>query len=228
MARGIIYIMTTVVDGIVKIGKAGLYNFEKRMYILEKNGYSNVTGLKRCFAIEVESYDEKEALLHNIFNKSRVSNTELFSIDVNLAIQTLSAFDGKVIYPTDENKEEIFNQATEARESSLIPDGEYYLETKNQHTKENCSGIIVVENGKITLKAGAVFAPTSPKADEKLKEKRKNIILKDNKTTADIECTSPSLAASLICGHPKNGWMVWKNKDDNPIDIYRQKKEEEE
>ena len=38
MARGIIYIMTTVVDGLVKIGKAGLDNFEKRMYILEKNG----------------------------------------------------------------------------------------------------------------------------------------------------------------------------------------------
>ena len=174
MARGIIYIMTTVVDGLIKIGKAGLDNFEKRMYHLEKNGYSNVTGLKRCFAIEVESYDEKEVLLHSIFNKSRVSNTELFSIDVNLAIQTLSAFDGKVIFPTDENKEEIFNKATEARESSLIPDGEYYLETTNQHTKEKCSGTIVVENGKITLKAGAVFAPISPKADEKLKEKRKS------------------------------------------------------
>lgn len=63
MAKGIIYVMTTVVPGLVKIGKTGLNNFEQRMYNLEKNGYSNVVGLKRAFAIEVDDYDEKEALL---------------------------------------------------------------------------------------------------------------------------------------------------------------------
>ena len=35
-------------------------NFEKRMYQLERNGYFNVVGLKRKFAIEVDDYDEKE------------------------------------------------------------------------------------------------------------------------------------------------------------------------
>lgn len=39
MSRGIIYVMTTVVDGLVKIGKTGCDNFEQRMTYLENNGY---------------------------------------------------------------------------------------------------------------------------------------------------------------------------------------------
>ena len=54
MAKGIIYIMETVVPGLIKIGKTGSENFEQRMYSLERNGYNNVVGLKRRFAIEVE------------------------------------------------------------------------------------------------------------------------------------------------------------------------------
>lgn len=38
MARGIIYVMATVVPGLIKIGKTGLDNFDKRMYSLERNG----------------------------------------------------------------------------------------------------------------------------------------------------------------------------------------------
>jgi len=53
MARGIIYIMTSVVPGLIKIGKTGINNFDQRMYQLERHGYSNITGLKREFAIEV-------------------------------------------------------------------------------------------------------------------------------------------------------------------------------
>ena len=79
MAKGIIYVMTTVVPGLIKIGKTGISNFEQRMYNLERNGYSNVVGLKRCFAIEVDDYDEKERLIDEIFSKSRLENTELFA-----------------------------------------------------------------------------------------------------------------------------------------------------
>lgn len=85
MAKGIIYIMTTAVPGLIKIGKTGSANFESRMYNLEHDGYRNVTYLKRAFAIEVEDYDDKEKMLHTIFEKSRVSDTELFALDVNVA-----------------------------------------------------------------------------------------------------------------------------------------------
>lgn len=32
--KGILYVMTTVVDGLVKVGKTDSYNFERRMYLL--------------------------------------------------------------------------------------------------------------------------------------------------------------------------------------------------
>lgn len=43
MAKGIIYIMETVIPGIIKIGKTRTDQFENRMKNLENNGYSNVS-----------------------------------------------------------------------------------------------------------------------------------------------------------------------------------------
>lgn len=124
MSKGVLYVMTTVVDGLIKIGKTGTANFEQRMYNLESNGYRNVVGLQRKFAIEVEDYDDKEALLHNIFSKSQVPGTELFALDVNLVVQLLSSFEGRVIYPKTETKDEIFDEAAEKTAATLDPSGQ--------------------------------------------------------------------------------------------------------
>lgn len=131
MAIGIIYIMSTVVPGLIKIGKTGIDNFERRMYNLERHGYNNVVGLKREFAIEVNDYDEKEKLLDDIFSKSRVLNSELFALDLDLVIQLLSSFEGRQVYPVDRTKETTFDEATKARAVKVdwekVPDGYYYL-----------------------------------------------------------------------------------------------------
>ena len=134
MAKGIIYVMTTVVPGLIKIGKTGTDNYESRMYQLERNGYFNVVGLKRKFAIEVEDYDEKETLIHELFSKSKIQNTELFAIDVDLVVQLLSSLEGTQIFPKTISKEEVFSIVSdEVQRSSpsidklLIPNGLYYL-----------------------------------------------------------------------------------------------------
>lgn len=72
MSTGVLYVMSTVVSGLIKIGKTTTDRFDGRMYELEHNGYRNVTGLRRRFAIEVEDYDEKERMLDDIFSKARV------------------------------------------------------------------------------------------------------------------------------------------------------------
>ena len=38
----------------------------------------------------------------------------------------------------------------------------------------------------------------------------------------DAVCKSPSTAGWIVLGHANNGWFVWKNKNGNPIDVYRQ------
>lgn len=162
MAKGIIYAMTTVVPGLVKIGKTGCGNFEQRMYNLERNGYFNVVGLKRRFAIEVEDYDEKEALLDEIFSKSRVPGSELFALDIDLVIQLLSSLEGKQVYPEEETKEDAFNQATEQRSFkdgwSRIPDGEYTMSRKIKGVG-TAEAVMVVGGGKFTVRAGARCMP---------------------------------------------------------------------
>lgn len=120
MSKGIIYLMTTAVSGLVKIGKTGSNNYQERMRFLEANGYYNIAGLKRFFAIELEDYDDKESLLHDIFSKHQVGNSELFALDQDIVRQLLLSFEGRVIYPEKTNKEKNFDEISAARKQGAL------------------------------------------------------------------------------------------------------------
>lgn len=47
MAKGIVYICSTAIPGLIKIGKTSSDEYETRMKTLKDNGYRNCTGLKR-------------------------------------------------------------------------------------------------------------------------------------------------------------------------------------
>ena len=100
--KGIVYIMNTAVSGLIKIGKTGSQNYGERMRYLEGNGYHNVSGLKRFFAIELDDYDDKESLLHELVK------------------QLLLAFDGKVVYPKHIDKEREFDEVTQSRKQGAL------------------------------------------------------------------------------------------------------------
>lgn len=68
--------------------------------------------------MELEDYDDKESLLHEIFSKHQVGNSELFALDQDLVRQLLLSFDGFVIYPDKVNKEKEFDVVTAARKRS--------------------------------------------------------------------------------------------------------------
>ena len=221
MATGVIYIMSTVVPGLIKIGKTGVDNFESRMYNLERHGYNNVVGLKREVAIEVDDYDEKEKLLDDIFSKSRVLNSELFALDLDLVVQLLSSFEGKQVYPVDRSKEITFDEATKARAVKVdwekVPDGYYYL----NETKKGF-GIITatmkVEGGMFIVLKGSTCAPTKA---EWMPDARKSALIENDILIEDVSCNSPSTAGWVVLGYANNGWTVWKNELGDSIDIYR-------
>ena len=231
MANGIIYIMTTAVPGLIKIGKTGSKNFEQRMYNLEHDGYRNVTALKRTFAIEVDDYDAKEALLHTIFEKSQVSDTELFALDVNVAIQLLSSFEGKVVYPKTETKEEIFTGATENTHGKLIPNGTYTFKRKKKSDNKTVHATAVVNNGRWTLLRGSVLGMAEDMGvSQKAKRTRAELPLDSNGKLLDDyelgEC-SPSHAGTVVMNQSNNGWSDWHDVDGQPVDIYRSHEEEQ-
>lgn len=91
--------MTTAINGLVKIGKTSTDRFEARMQYLESNGYSNITGLQRLVAIEVDNYHKKELLLHEVFSKHCIGRSEFFALDEYLIQRLLLALDGTQIYP---------------------------------------------------------------------------------------------------------------------------------
>ena len=221
MAIGIIYIMSTVVPGLIKIGKTGIDNFERRMYNLERHGYNNVVGLKREFAIELDDYDEKEKLLDDIFSKSRVLNSELFALDLDLVIQLLSSFEGRQVYPVDRTKETTFDEATKARAVKVdwekVPDGYYYLnETRKGFGVVTAT--MKVEDGMFTVLKGSICAPTK---SEWMPDARKNALIENDTLLEDVSCNSPSTAGWVVLGNANNGWTVWKNESGDSIDIYR-------
>lgn len=228
MAKGIIYVMTTAVPGLIKIGKTGSNNFEQRMYNLEHDGYRNVAALKRLFAIEVEDYDEKELLLDLIFSKSRLENTELFAIDSNIVVQLLSAFDGKQIYPKNISKEEVFDEASNKRGAYLVPNGEYYLNRKVKvWGNKACTAKMRVKDGQFTVLPGAAMCPIRGKGWTTTKivdEKRATTKIENDILMVEETFDSPSLAAAFVTFAPANGWIDWKTKDGRSIDIFRESK----
>lgn len=228
MAKGIIYIMTTAVPGLIKIGKTGTNNFEQRMYDLEHDGYQNVTALKRSFAIEVDEYDEKEYMLDNIL-KNRLPNTELFALDVNRATQLLSSFDGKVIFPKTDTKDDIFVDATDNTEGEKIPDGTYTFQRKKMSDNKVVRATAVINNGRWTLKKGSVLGIVEGVGvSQKAKSVRATMPLDSNgKLLDDFElgACSPSHAGIVVMNQSDNGWIDWKNAEGQPVDIYRKKKD---
>lgn len=232
MDKGVIYIMATAVPGLIKIGKTGTLNYETRMYNLEHDGYRNVTALKRAFAIEVDNYNDKESMLHRIFEKSRLSDTELFALDINIAIQLLSSFDGTVIFPKTETKQEIFGDAADSSKSKLIPDGTYRFQRKKMSDNKTVQATAIIDNGRWTIVKGSVLGITEDVGvSQRGKSIRASLPLDSNgRLLEDVELgeCSPSFAGSIVMNQSNNGWTDWKNENGQPIDIYRNKNEEEE
>lgn len=222
MEKGIVYLMETSTDGLVKIGQTEEKQFRERMRELESNGYKCVGTLRRSFAILVDDYKTKEKLLHKVFAKSRVGKTEFFAVDPNLVKQLMASMDGKVIYPTGESKKEIYEVASDIVQSSDLPDGLYTYSKKG----EKYHGTLKVDNGVLVLLKNSVLSPVCGVMLKNQKRKRDELNLKDDSILLeDTIMESVSLASALIAGNNRNGWDCWLNNKGQKIDIYRQNKE---
>ena len=223
MSKGIVYVATSEIDGLIKIGRT--HNLKKRMHELQTDGYK----CQHCqieFAIEVEEHEDKEELLHSIFRKCQVGDTEFFAEDIELVKQTMLAFEGTKVYPEEETQEEMFKEVTETInvKKGVIPVGIYTMNAQIQSTKEHCSGVMeITEDKQLILKAGAILGPLVETKPSKWGKARREAVVDNNKLMEDIICSSPSMAAGIVSGHSKNGWTTWVNTSGEYIDIYRQK-----
>jgi len=233
MAKGIIYITTTSVTGLIKIGKTGTDQFENRMAQLEQNGYWNVSGLHRFFAVEVEDYDDKEKLIHTMFSKSQVANSELFALDKKLAQSLLESFGGRQVYPKPEPKPTSETKAVKAtpttvslpKDTDLIPDGIYHFRRKvKAWGNKEVIATMRVTGHKLFVMKGSTICPAYSKSPNKSAVRlRQNAKINDDILLEDYEVQSPSAAGLLVLGGSNNGWDEWKTKDGKKIGTFRQK-----
>ena len=181
--------------------------------------------------VYMDDYDVKESLLHTIFEKSQVSDTELFALDINVAIQLLSSFEGTVIYPKTETKEEIFTGATENTHGKLIPNGTYTFKRRKKSDKNKLvHATAIINNGRWTLLKGSVLGMAEDMGvSQKAKKVRASIPIDSNgKLLEDFELgeCSPSHAGTVVMNQSNNGWADWHNGKGQPVDIYRSHAEE--
>lgn len=229
MAKGIIYVMKTCVDGLIKIGRTGINNFEQRMSELERNGYHRISVLYREFAIAVEDFEDKEELLHRIFEKSRVGDSELFAVNIEDVKQLMSSMAGTVIYPKGLSANQVFEQATEIIESKkgIIPNGVYYLSQKARNGGFSIKAQLFVDNGKLMLKQGSMIGELTGKITDGWLSVRNSLSVENHILKEDVECDSPSMASSIVVGHASNGWDLWKTSSGEKIDMYRKHSQED-
>ena len=129
--KGYVYIMTTAVNGIIKIGQSKDWTARCKEQ-LEENGYKNMNGLKTFFVVEVPDMDEYEGTMHDIFRESRVISrkengkdtaTELFAVDKYRAKRVLEKM-GKQVCPeiTDKNTKSQNNQEEKENNTYTLKD----------------------------------------------------------------------------------------------------------
>lgn len=213
---GILYVTTTIVPGLVKIGITK--NFNNRMDELERNGYCNITGLKRHFAIEVDNYKEKEVIVQNIFANNRVGKTELFALDANVVIKLFTTMSDKIVYPQNVTEKEVLEEIKETEDSRVIPDGIYKLNVSNFRA------VIEIQDGEWIIKKGSTIDLSKSCPTKKAMEKRLSIETNNDGMVLDdcnIGICTPSDAGIVVLGRRCNGWTDWKNNKGESVDIYR-------
>lgn len=96
--QNILYVCTTFYKNLVKIGSTTEDNFNKRMWYLEQNGYKEVVGIRRAFAIKIDNADELETLLKRIMTKIRFDNSELYEMNIQDAVKLFKSFNGEIFF----------------------------------------------------------------------------------------------------------------------------------
>lgn len=119
------------------------------------------------------------------------------------------------------SKDDSFDIATKERTIKLdwarIPDGQYYL-SENRKGFGKVDARMKVKDGAFIVLKDSVCAPTRT---EWVPESRKNAPIEDNVLLDDVVCNTPSTVGWIVLGESNNGWLVWKDKDGNAIDVYR-------
>ena len=224
MAKGILYVMETNFNRAVVFDCVGVQDYRGEMERLEKAKLAGIGDLKETYAVLVDGYEQKGALLKKIFEHRKIAQDNLFIMDSDMLIQLLKSFNGDQIYPSLPPEEDLVSalrsyvpaERTIKENWGKVPSGMYYL-SESRKLLGHIKAQMQVVGGLFVVKAGSQCFPTiglAPRVREKA-------VIVDGVLQDDVVCHSPTAAATVVMGRKINGWKAWKNINDTPINIYR-------
>ena len=195
--KGLIYIMTTVVPGLIKVGHTA--QIDERTRNLTKNGYQNVTGLQPFFVIEVDDMNAAEDDFKKEFANQRVGKTELFALDAKKAKAYLEKKYSGITVPKEEFKDRL--------DSSVLPDRQY-KNTRDDATLDIKDGVWKI------LKGSKILNDSRSGVSDKARQVREQLNVKDGILLEDITLNihSASHASEIVNGYRVNAWKYWKDQ----------------
>ena len=133
------------------------------------------------------------------------------ALTINIIIQLLSSFEGTMVYPKSEDKEDLFVKATENTSSHLIPDGTYVFDRLKKSDKARVIAKANVNNGCWCILKGARFEiHEGVGISQKARDFRATLpivsygVLLDD---VDLGMCTLSFAGSLVINQSCDGWI---------------------
>lgn len=245
--ENVVYIITNPqYPGYVKIGYAS--DLKSRLASLNTGALVEF----EPYAVYETTKDNGDIEIHRIirllnpilraskFDDGKAKQKEFFKLDPEEAFQLLENIaivsgTRDKLYKVDRyfNKYEVFTYLPEKDKPKIngcpnsgskhqIPDGEYFWGRRIKSLDIIPHAILVVKDGKMFLKSGSFVAPEAERTT-KMKNAFNNLKLKDGFLIEDVPVKSVSTAGTIVRGKETDGWISWKDKDGNYIDIYRKK-----
>ena len=148
-------------------------------------------------------------------------------LTINIIIQLLSSFEGTMVYPKSEDKEDLFVKATENTSSHLIPDGTYVFDRLKKSDNARVTAQANVNNGCWRILKGARFGiHEGVGISQKARDFRSTLPIGSNGVfldDVDLGMCTPSFSGFLVINQSYDSWIEWKTLKGKALDAYRTK-----
>ena len=231
---GVIYIMVNpAFSNLVKIGYAD--NVENRLKSLNCNSglpdpyhvYATYSVKKRLEDLKLHSLiDSLDSDLRHVKNKEFYEMSPEKAYDILSAIAEINGDEDLLVKnPLNDDYFNLKKNVSDNNVKNVLPDGIYRFKRNKLSDNKVVDVTATVKNGKWTLLKGSVLGITEDVGVSKKAKITRTLLPIDNNGNLlkdfELGVCSPSHVGVVVSNASVSGWDEWKNKDGQPIDVYR-------
>lgn len=218
---GVIYLMSTPIEGLARLDWSPSDQFEKQVQFIENKA---AIPLSRAYAIEVDDCKAVMALLWKLLAPYRVRDSLFLAIDLSLLVELLSLLGGRQVYPKVSQENVIKEEQVDQKETNF-PGGPWYLTRKVRDFGLVKGTMFYLGDDRWLVKAGSIVNTNGSRNSKRPSRNLYKVADIDPRCVlkTDIVAQSPSGAAGLLVGRNINGWDYWLDENGRTLGSYRAK-----